>query len=45
MGPAGEANLPTHGRAATLEDAKAHFIEALQAFRACKPKDSDSPPG
>jgi hypothetical protein len=35
----------SYGRAATLEDAKAQFLEALQVFRAWSPQDSDSAPG
>jgi hypothetical protein len=40
VGPAREANLRTHGRAPTLENAKAQFVAALHAFRAWQPKDS-----
>jgi hypothetical protein len=43
LGPAREANLLTHGRAPTLEDAKAEFRTAIERFRRWRPKDSESP--
>jgi len=36
MGSAREAGLRTHGRAATLEDAKAQFCAATERFREWK---------